>query len=317
MLAETTNSPGLLPVSSHDENKNGDSAPGSTNTTPFIKRKCLNKDEQFTQTTYRKNSLNTNLGSNSSPYLISSINLTNEASLNEQSPKQALNDSFETLQMMDTNEKSCSSSTSSTISAKSGRNGRYLARRLSGNAKLFSKHKSAPLSNLTYSLLMNQQQIQQQDLNKNGALCENQSHPLNDISNHINSMTNSIGAAKMSEDMSFSDEQRDDVTDLENLIFGTASTNAGTKMMLTNSSNTSSEMAMNAANYEHQSLIKQSLDIDATHKNLIGDRTKQHILPIIQSNKHHDLHCISPETVRNALTSLFFDIGIECRLYPK
>lgn len=284
---QNENSP-LCPtkVSLVGERNESDSAPNSTNTTPFIKRKCLNKELASVQR-----------NANNSPYLISSVNLANEANLLDTSSSHHhhhLNDSYEMIE-------SCSSSISST-SNKSSRNCRYLSRRLSHNAKLFNKHKSAPLSNISYSTLMNQQ-IQ------NEKSFASESHPLNDISNHINT-TNKYAtnmSNKFSEDISFTDEQRDDVTDLENLIFGN-----GTAATITTTTTNSITTNTTSVSIDQQSFIKQSLDIDATHRNLIGDRTKQHILPIIQSNKHQDLHCISPETLVDVLNGIYSDQISEC-----
>jgi hypothetical protein len=53
----------------------------------------------------------------------------------------------------------------------------------------------------------------------------------------------------------------------------------------------------NDHSHQHEQLIKHSLEIDAKCKNLIGDRSCEHILPTIVSAKHQDLNCISPETV--------------------
>ncbi len=44
--------------------------------------------------------------------------------------------------------------------------------------------------------------------------------------------------------------------------------------------------------------IKQSLERELQGKNLIGDRSRVHILPPIISKKHPDLNCISPDTVK-------------------
>lgn len=294
---------------SSDHKNESDSAPSSTNTTPFIKRKCLHKDDAAIQLTQqlssRLDAAATTAASSSSPYLISCVNLTS-ADTSQHSPKLHLNDSFETLQLT-----ASASSSSSSVTSKSGqRNGRYLSRRLSHNAKLFSKHKSAPLANMSYAALMNEA--------AHMASISEAHHPLNDISNHLStkhmaSLSSSSGVnalgAKLGEDMSFGEDQRDEFADLENLLFGSnagasggggamfacksVSTSSGA-MSSTATSSGSSDVNMNA---DHQSFIKQSLEIDATHQNLIGDRTRQHILPVIQSTKHQDLHCISPETV--------------------
>jgi hypothetical protein len=210
------------------------------------------------------------------------------------SPKNyPLNDSFE-----------CCSVVSQPRAAAAGR---YLPRRLSNNSKVagFNKHKSAPLSNISYSALINQQMM------TSSGVCSSISeaashHPLNDISNHIMSNSKQQQQQQQSNVSTFSDEQqRDDVTDLENLIFGT-STNGAAELMVVVSDH-------HHHHHHHETFIKQSLDIDATHRNLIGDRTKQHILPIIQSNKHQDLHCISPETLVDVLNGRMYTEQIaEC-----
>ena len=46
-----------------------------------------------------------------------------------------------------------------------------------------------------------------------------------------------------------------------------------------------------------EKLIKEALDADASGQNLIGDRSKSHILPFTRSIKHQDLFCITPETL--------------------
>jgi hypothetical protein len=82
----------------------------------------------------------------------------------------------------------------------------------------FSKHKSAPLSNLTQQLNNISSPISKLQYGQ----AVNQ--PLNDISNQINqksltsSLTSSINGFKLSDDIT--NEDRDDVTELENLIFG-------------------------------------------------------------------------------------------------
>jgi rhodanese-related sulfurtransferase len=166
-----------------------------------------------------------------------------------------------------------------------------------------------------------QNEKQQQSLQSIDKSSGTESHPLNDISNHINTTTNkytssssSAGSTmtnKLGEDMSFTDEQRDDVADLENLIFGNV-TNTTTTTASNANINNKNENNTTTTSLDHQSFIKQSLDIDATHRNLIGDRTKQHILPVIQSNKHQDLHCISPETLVDVLNGNYSDQISEC-----
>lgn len=104
--------------------------------------------------------------------------------------------------------------------------------------------------------------------------------PLNDISNQFNCKNSAkfFGfhqnkSVKLSDDQIMED-QMDDVADLENLVWG----------------NNSLNQPMN------HNVIKQALEVDAACTNLIGDRSKKHILPVI-NGKHQDLQCIAPETV--------------------
>jgi hypothetical protein len=149
------------------------------------------------------------------------------------------------------------------------RTNRYIQRRSSNP---FAKHKSAPLTGINLYHMYNN------NTNSNPTV-------LSDISNHINyKCTNSVNQPSFkSNDDSLSMETHDDITDLENLVFGSAPT-------VPSQSN-----QIDQINYHH--IVKQSLEFDAKFQNLIGDRSRQHILPVIQSNKHQDLHCISPETV--------------------
>lgn len=79
----------------------------------------------------------------------------------------------------------------------------------------------------------------------------------------------------------FQDEENEQkIGDLEDLLFG---------------GENRQEATINEK--DHHEIIKHSLEIEATCSNLIGDRSKQLVLPIIPSAKHQDLHCISPETV--------------------
>jgi len=130
----------------------------------------------------------------------------------------------------------------------------------------WSRFRSAPLQIDTDNSSPKQQQQQQQQ----------QQQPLNDISNifqlkHKLMLAAATPSALSTSSSSSSEEQN--MTDLENLLYG------------------------NLEN-QQQILIKQSLEVDATCNGLlIGDRSKKHILPTIISNKHQDLHCISPNTV--------------------
>lgn len=128
----------------------------------------------------------------------------------------------------------------------------------------WSRYRSAPLQIDTDNSSPKQQQQQ----------------PLNDISNifqlkhklMLAATTTTTTSSTLSTSSSSSSEEQN-MTDLENLLYG------------------------NLEN-QQQILIKQSLEVDATCNGLlIGDRSKKHILSTIISNKHQDLHCISPNTV--------------------
>jgi hypothetical protein len=251
---------------------------------PFIKRKSLNK-----QKCYNKIQASLMFDSNS-PYLISSKNLHLTDHIIE-SPK-TLNDryifvklfkchlknkkinsfSFETIKMVN-------------IDTESKMTSKLLSRRRS----IFSKHKSAPLANLTQHFNNIQTIAAVASPNNSSTLkpisTTSLHQPLNDISNHINQKltTNSLNQINSFKQNSINIEETtslneliDDETDLENLIFGNNNNNF---------------------NINNSNLIKQSLEFDAQFKNLIGDRSRIHILPATQSNKHPDLFCISPETV--------------------
>jgi hypothetical protein len=58
----------------------------------------------------------------------------------------------------------------------------------------------------------------------------------------------------------------------------------------------------------NRELIEHSLDIDSKLKNLIGDRSMDHILPAVTSQKHQDLYCISPQTVIKFIDYLVFHL---------
>jgi hypothetical protein len=82
----------------------------------------------------------------------------------------------------------------------------------------------------------------------------------------------------------------------------------------TNHENSSDEDELCMLGYhEHtQQTIKQSLDVDAFHRNLIGDRSKEHVLPVIKSNKHTDLYCISSDTLADVLDGKYSNQIDEC-----
>lgn len=236
----------------------------STDLSPFIKRKCINKEKPIKFTTFNYNKSISCVSD--SPYMLASDNLNSERLKGDESPKN-LNDSFEGINNLN--------------SEKFSTNNRYTVSR-----RRFSKHKSAPLSNLTQQLNNISSPISKlqygQSINQ----------PLNDISNQINqkcltnSLANSIGGFKLGDDIS--NEERDDVTELENLIFG--------------NNNHSTQMQIDNQNY-----IKQSLEKDSQCTNLIGDKSKVHILPSIASTKHPDLCCISPGTLVNVLDGVYDD----------
>jgi hypothetical protein len=157
----------------------------------------------------------------------------------------------------------------------------HLSIRRKSASTLFARYKSEPPlnsmnSNTSLDDSFKQQQQQQQ-----------QQQPLNDISNLLQ-----LKHKTSSANDSITTEMDTDVNDLENLIYGNSE----------NSNNNN-----NLTTTQQQQLIKQSLEIDANcHGQLIGDRTKKHILPTIISSKHQDLHCISPNTVIIIILINFF-----------
>lgn len=246
--------PGKLPTPGILPNKSNDDL------SPFIKRKCLARELK----SIKFSALTTSnlINQTDSPYMLASSNLNTE-SAHDSSPKH-LNDSFET---------------NGSIKITS----RYLSRRR------FSKHKSAPLTNLTQQFT-NAQYI-------SSPISMGIHQPLNDISNQINrKLTNSIqNGFKLSEEgVAGSEENLDDVTELENLIFGNGNGNQ---------IQSSIPLVRQTTN---PNFIKQSLEKDSIQgKSLIGDRSRTHVLPPICSNKHPDLNCISPETLVDVLNGVY------------
>jgi hypothetical protein len=108
--------------------------------------------------------------------------------------------------------------------------------------------------------------------------------PLNDISNQFRGL--SAAACKNSLKARTTNDE-DTVSELGQLFYDQCQGD-------------SAAAAQTTYQADQDYIIKQSLEIDATCKNLIGDRSKQHILPVIQSQKHADLYCISPQTVNKA-----------------
>lgn len=221
---------------------------------PVIKRKCMKAEKPIKSQVFSHKSSIVNATHSDSPFLISSSNLRNKR-IGDESPKN-LNDSFETM----------NNST------------RFMPKR-----SVFSRHKSAPLSNLTKQF----NNIQQMSSPISKLQYSNHQHPLNDISNHINqklltnSLTNSINNFKLSEDVPI--EENDDYDELEDLI------------------------NRNTGPVSSQNYIMESLERDLTCTNLIGDRSRVHILPSIVSNKHPDLCCISPTTLVDVLNGVYDD----------
>ena len=85
----------------------------------------------------------------------------------------------------------------------------------------------------------------------------------------------------MNEETTGQDENNDDMSELENLIFG------------------------NCSSGNNSLCVKQMVETRVSSNNLIGDCSKKHILPIVTSNKHHDLQCITPNTVIILFVELF------------
>lgn len=150
---------------------------------------------------------------------------------------------------------------------------RNMGRRASYQAGMFGKHKSAPLTDI----------INYNTSSKGG--CYQPSCDNTDSFERLNRLKieqNMLNVGLMGENLKKEGGGgAEAVVDLENFIFGTGGE--------------SGDQCLD--NSDHHNFIKHSLEIDATCNNLIGDRSKQHILPIIPSNKHADLYCISPETV--------------------
>lgn len=171
---------------------------------------------------------------------------------------------------------------------------RLSSRRRGSLTTAFNKHRSAPLTSLTQQFNNAASSIEDKFRHLKAASPSAFHQPLIDISNHI---SHKSGGA-MNFGAKFDDAQpqqllhaancpdaashQDVFADLENLLYGTEATSASQQHL---------QLLFN------QQFIKQSLDIDANCNNLIGDRSKQHVLPVIPSAKHTDLHCIAPETV--------------------
>ena len=95
--------------------------------------------------------------------------------------------------------------------------------------------------------------------------------PFDDISNRVNKNNPNVDYIKIKDNF---DKNDDDLFELEQVVF-----------------------EGNIASSDFHRKIKESLELEASCVNLIGDHSKQHLLPLIKSNKHHDLQCISPQTV--------------------
>lgn len=238
----------------------------------FIKRKCLTKENASAAA-----------AAAASPFVIQSVKMDATAT----SPK-FLNDSFETMKLG------------------GGGGGERQAARYLSRRSTFSKHKSAPLSRLAFGEYFSSvcesahanalASIKSSPLSISAnILPPTTGQPLNDIINHIHTRTAAAvtsGNKATLDDNSFSEEQQDHITDLENLIFG----NGAQPAAVTNSCKKITPSSGCGVQLQ-QHLIKQSLDNDAACKNLIGDKSREHVLPVVTSAKHSDLHCISPDTV--------------------
>lgn len=147
----------------------------------------------------------------------------------------------------------------------------HLVRRsTSFQACKLSRHRSGPLTALNINRFLN-----------NGQNSSNSSPILMSEKNDSQSLSTEEALVTRKSEFDDSDSESK-INDLENLLFGDGNR---------------CEEVSDAMKDDHHKIIKQSLEIDATCSNLIGDRSKQHILPVIPSAKHTDLYCISPETV--------------------
>lgn len=178
-----------------------------------------------------------------------------------------------------------------------GGGGRNLTRNVSFQSSLFVKHRSAPLSTLNLNKYVNNNLSSCSSSISSGSREDtmttnnsNISH-LNEISTNINNDNTNMMTRRIGDN----EDDHDNVSkieDLESLLFGSCG-----------GGEVGNEQPPRSN--EQHTIIKQSLEIDATCKNLIGDRSKQHVLPVITSAKHTDLYCISPETVKICIYPYF------------
>lgn len=97
-------------------------------------------------------------------------------------------------------------------------------------------------------------------------------NPLGDISNMSNNFNNTTN------------------NELEDLFFGSSQQQPSNSYM--------------NVNLDEKMMISEGFDPDS---NLIGDRSKQHLFPFKRSIKHHDLSCITPDTMVHILNGDFND----------
>lgn len=150
---------------------------------------------------------------------------------------------------------------------------------LSRRSSNFSRgHRSGPLSTLNLNKYLN-----------NGQQTSN-NHLVDETVTLTHVASTTIASTNESEDS----RSEKEIDDLENLLFG----NVDSSKSITTAAQLTPD---DDSSQEHHDIIKQSLDFEAACTNLIGDRSKAHILPVIPSAKHSDLHCIAPETVATTI----------------
>lgn len=174
----------------------------------------------------------------------------------------------------------------------------------------FFKHKSAPLASLNLNKYLNTNQINTStSIPETIKPCKEihqrrQSVAITTTTTSTSKPTSTTPVTQFTTQLDLNislgnggdedEETANSRNDLEKLIFGYENVDEEQERQEKEDPNSSSCLMDNP---EHHHFIKQSLEIDAVCSNMIGDRSKTHILPVIPSAKHSDLYCISPETV--------------------
>jgi len=250
--------------------------------TPFIKRKCLAESNNGNANTWRNNSPFYSSHAIIAPSAPEPCGHVGSVSF---SPRH-LNESFESLQI---------NNNRSVNNENINPEPQLVIKSTTSKRFAFSRFKSAPID---FVKQLDFDKMEQPQMPVPKAI-----HPLGDISNQMGSSATSC------ED------------ELEMLCFGSDSSSVSSEFhdnfhfqTLSTVHETHSCAAMgNGANRVKNKLkssksecfIKQSLDIDASCQNLIGDRSRKHVLPFSRSVKHNDLYSITPETLVDLIDGKF------------